>query len=146
MKWMLAVDITDVRAAKVVEEAARWAAPAGAVVDVVHVEGPRYTYDFVTDPYVRDLMAAEARKMRAEDLSQLRDLLQTLPEANRGEAKLLPGRPVTAIVEAAPSYDAVLVGTHGRTGMAHFWLGSVAEQVVRRAVAPVLVLRLPKTA
>jgi nucleotide-binding universal stress UspA family protein len=34
--------------------------------------------------------------------------------------------------------DLIVVGTHGRTGLAHAMLGSVAERVVRRASCPVL--------
>ena len=37
--------------------------------------------------------------------------------------------------------DLVVVGTHGRTGMAQFFLGSVAERVVRTAPCPVLTVR-----
>jgi universal stress protein A len=37
--------------------------------------------------------------------------------------------------------DLIVMGTHGRTGMAHLLLGSVAEKVVRRARCPVLTVR-----
>lgn len=37
--------------------------------------------------------------------------------------------------------DLVVVGTHGRTGFAHFVLGSVAERIVRRSPVPVLTVR-----
>ena len=39
--------------------------------------------------------------------------------------------------------DVLVVGTHGRTGLSHFWLGSVAEELVRRASIPVLTVRVP---
>jgi nucleotide-binding universal stress UspA family protein len=39
--------------------------------------------------------------------------------------------------------DLLVVGTHGRTGLSHFWLGSVAEELVRRASIPVLSVRVP---
>lgn len=38
-------------------------------------------------------------------------------------------------------YDLIVVGTHGRTGVKHALLGSVAERVVRRAPCPVLTVR-----
>ena len=41
-------------------------------------------------------------------------------------------------------YDAIVVGTHGRTGLAHVLLGSVAERVVRRAPMPVVTVRPAK--
>ncbi|MEZ4393573.1 MAG: universal stress protein [Polyangiales bacterium] len=37
--------------------------------------------------------------------------------------------------------DLIVVGTHGRTGFAHFVLGSVAERIVRRSPVPVLTVR-----
>jgi universal stress protein A len=35
----------------------------------------------------------------------------------------------------------IIMATHGRTGLAHFWLGSITEDVVRSAPCPVLVIR-----
>lgn len=56
-----------------------------------------------------------------------------------------PGDPATAIVERASQggYDLLVLGTHGRSGLAHAVLGSVAEKVVRRARCPVLTVRTP---
>jgi nucleotide-binding universal stress UspA family protein len=42
--------------------------------------------------------------------------------------------------------DLIIMGSHGRTGLSHVVLGSVAERVVRHAGCPVLVARLPKQA
>ena len=41
------------------------------------------------------------------------------------------------------AYDLVVMGTHGRTGISHWLLGSVAERVVRLAPCPVLTVRVP---
>jgi universal stress protein A len=56
------------------------------------------------------------------------------------------GEPAAEIVAAAEdgNYDAIVVGTHGRTGLAHVLLGSVAERVVRRAPMPVVTVRPKK--
>jgi universal stress protein A len=53
------------------------------------------------------------------------------------------GDPATTIVERAASgkYDLLVLGTHGRTGISHVIMGSVAEKVVRRAPCPVLTVR-----
>jgi universal stress protein A len=53
------------------------------------------------------------------------------------------GDPASAIVERAQSggYDLLVMGTHGRTGLSHALMGSVAEKVVRRAPCPVLTVR-----
>jgi len=40
--------------------------------------------------------------------------------------------------------DLIVIGTHGRTGLAHFFMGSVAQQVVRSAPCPVLTVRHPE--
>jgi nucleotide-binding universal stress UspA family protein len=39
--------------------------------------------------------------------------------------------------------DVIVLGTHGRTGLGRLLLGSVAEQVVRRAVCPVITVKKP---
>jgi len=40
--------------------------------------------------------------------------------------------------------DLIVMGTHGRSGVSHFLLGSIAEKVVRRAPCPVLTVRSPQ--
>lgn len=56
------------------------------------------------------------------------------------------GVPATVITEAAAvrKCDLIVMGTHGRTGLSHLLLGSVAENVVRHAKCPVLTVRGPK--
>jgi nucleotide-binding universal stress UspA family protein len=63
----------------------------------------------------------------------------------RMEHLLVEGDPVTAILRAAEEVgcDLIVMGTHGRTGLGRLLLGSVAEQVVRRASCPVLTVRVP---
>ncbi|HYQ31342.1 MAG TPA: universal stress protein [Polyangiaceae bacterium] len=53
------------------------------------------------------------------------------------------GDPTTTIIERAGSggYDLLVMGTHGRTGLSHALMGSVAEKVVRRAPCAVLTVR-----
>jgi universal stress protein A len=53
------------------------------------------------------------------------------------------GLPTDEIVAAAIAYgsDMVVMGTHGRTGLPHLLLGSIAERVVRTAPCPVLAVR-----
>jgi nucleotide-binding universal stress UspA family protein len=53
------------------------------------------------------------------------------------------GDPLLEIVEHARSerVDLIVMGTHGRTGVSHLFLGSVAERVVRTAACPVLTVR-----
>jgi nucleotide-binding universal stress UspA family protein len=42
--------------------------------------------------------------------------------------------------------DLIVMGTHGRSGVAHMVMGSVAEKVVRTAPCPVLTVRHPRRA
>jgi universal stress protein A len=53
------------------------------------------------------------------------------------------GRAAPTIVQCAREResDLIVVGSHGRTGLAHLTMGSVAEHVVRHAPCPVLVVR-----
>lgn len=57
---------------------------------------------------------------------------------------LLHGDPATQIVQFAEDegVDLIVMGTHGRTGLKHLLMGSVAEHVLRHARCPVLVVRL----
>jgi hypothetical protein len=50
------------------------------------------------------------------------------------------GPPQDAIVRIAPAFDLIAVGTHRRHGPQRWWLGSVAEAVVRQSPRPVLVV------
>lgn len=52
-------------------------------------------------------------------------------------------RPAQAILRYANDahVDLIVLGTHGRSGFSEFFMGSVAQQVVRRAHCPVLTLR-----
>ena len=58
-------------------------------------------------------------------------------------AKSLVGSTASQIVEfaAQEGADLIVLGTHGRTGIAHAFLGSVAERVVRLASCPTLIVR-----
>ena len=55
----------------------------------------------------------------------------------------VPGTPFLEIIRYAKEHDVdlIVMGTHGRSGLAHVLLGSVAERVVRKAPCPVLSVR-----
>jgi universal stress protein A len=59
--------------------------------------------------------------------------------------RLLTGDTATEILRTAEQehVDLIVMGTHGRTGMKRLVMGSVAEQVVRRAKCPVMTTRIP---
>lgn len=58
------------------------------------------------------------------------------------------GAPFAEIRDAVERYgaDLVVMGTHGRTGLSHLLLGSVAERVVQHAPCPVLTVKASKAA
>ena len=61
------------------------------------------------------------------------------------ETKLISGIAYAEIVNRAKIWpaDLIIIGTHGRTGMKHMLIGSVAEKVVRSASCPVCTIRHP---
>ena len=81
-------------------------------------------------------------------LGTLRDkLLEVQPHGPKikVEHHLIEGEAATEILRAAEEMnaDVIFMGTHGRTGLARLVMGSVAEQVVRRAPCPVLTIKPP---
>jgi nucleotide-binding universal stress UspA family protein len=58
---------------------------------------------------------------------------------------IFQGDPATEILAAAEKIkcDLIVMGTHGRTGLGRLLMGSVAEQVVRKAPCPVLTVKTP---
>jgi nucleotide-binding universal stress UspA family protein len=73
-------------------------------------------------------------------VDRLRDRGTTVRGTVRG------GAPIEEILRAAKdeNVDMIVIGTHGRTGLSHVFLGSVAESVVRKASCPVLTVRHEK--
>jgi nucleotide-binding universal stress UspA family protein len=61
------------------------------------------------------------------------------------ELRVLVGHPVERILETAVQehVSLIVLGTHGRTGLTHLLMGSVAERVVRLAPCPVLTVKTP---
>lgn len=59
--------------------------------------------------------------------------------------EVLSGRPARAIMDYAADHDVdlLVMGTHGRTGLNRYLLGSVTKRVVRNAHVPVLVVQQP---
>ena len=49
-----------------------------------------------------------------------------------------------AVTAAREQADLIVMGTHGRTGLAHMVLGSITEKVVRNSKVPVLTIRTPE--
>jgi nucleotide-binding universal stress UspA family protein len=116
--------------------------PTDKVIVITVVDG---TYPSLTE----DDLGNEARS--AKNSANLRDermaegqrvLDQTAAAMNRNiETRLVEGSPGIAICELAKemSADAVVIGSHGHSGVRRALLGSVADYVVRHAPCPVVV-------
>jgi nucleotide-binding universal stress UspA family protein len=83
--------------------------------------------------FYQEEMSAELNRLKAPD-SQI-----------QVEHLLEQGDPATQILRIAQETgcDLVVMGTHGRTGLDRLIMGSVAEEVVRRASCPVVTVKAP---
>jgi nucleotide-binding universal stress UspA family protein len=61
------------------------------------------------------------------------------------EHRMVAGDVSTGVLQVADEVkaDLIVLGTHGRTGLARLLMGSVAEQVVRKARCPVVTIKIP---
>ena len=79
--------------------------------------------------------------LEAED--KLDEMVNFLPLTGiSAETQVEVGEPVEKLIGASarPDIDMVITSTHGDSGLRHALLGSVAEQLARRATCPVLVV------
>ena len=110
---------------------------------ITHVMAPVMPMigDGYVSPKVYEDMDAAARAHARKQLAAL------LSRAKRGGVRastfLLEGIPHEQIRRAAKARqaDLIVMGTHGRTGLARFFMGSVAERVIGTAPCPVLTVR-----
>ena len=106
-----------------------------SVVDPIVIAGtspPSPAMDLI----IRD-MEAEARRFVTEAVERAHHA------GIRASAQVRNGMPAFALLGYADSFaaDLIVMGTHGRRGLKHFLLGSVAEVILREASIPVLVVR-----
>jgi nucleotide-binding universal stress UspA family protein len=113
----------------------------GARLVVLHVTSmPDLAYKGYGAPG-SSLLAEEYLTRVRQDLEKLHAPDPQLPF----ERRLEEGEPVSEILQIAAETHAglIVMGTHGQTGLRHLLMGSVAEQVVRKAPCPVLTLKTP---
>jgi nucleotide-binding universal stress UspA family protein len=97
-------------------------------------EAPDVTFD----------VSSYEEQVRAETQKQLAAFAGgALPDDANIRLEVRMGRPAKEILKCADEemVDAVVIATHGRTGLAHMVFGSVAEMVVRYAPCPVVTIR-----
>jgi nucleotide-binding universal stress UspA family protein len=133
---------------RALEYAATLANSLGASVHLIHTLHDRGTSLPAWHPDAGYNARRRERHYRAEQarLTAIAQRLQaTVPVVS---AEVRTGDAASEIVKAAVDYgcDLVVMGTHGRTGLSHLVLGSVAEAVIRQAPCPVLAIRQSEAA
>jgi nucleotide-binding universal stress UspA family protein len=108
----------------------------GAVLVIVHVEEPPLAYGGGELYY----------GIQEPDQAELKRMLHAVVPADPAvpcEHHLLIGSPASAIVHLAEreGVETIVMPTHGRTGLMRVLMGSVAEEVVRKAKCPVLTVK-----
>ncbi len=87
--------------------------------------------------------------METDAQQQMQDALARVHRAElQGDSVISQGVPFQVIVDTArdQKVDLIIMGTHGRTGIPHALIGSVAEKVVRLSPCPVMVVRQKQAA
>ncbi len=138
---LVAVDFSDVSAAAL-KTAVDLAQRLGARIKVVHVVQPQpvplpLEGSAIYMDEVQTWQVEEAEKSLAKFVADHSPTgVATLTRVRSGVA-------ATEIAQAAMDHDAgmIVLGTHGRTGLKHLLMGSIAESVLRVAPVPVLCVK-----
>lgn len=134
-------------AAAALPHALKLAADSGAELVVLHVLPLAALFA------IPEMMGAAWEQLDRENRAMGKAELQRVTEQLQGKAPKLrvhrvvaKGVPFDQILRVAKRLrcDLIVLATHGRTGLRHVWMGSVAENVVRRAPCPVLTVRPPR--
>ena len=118
-----------------------------ATLHVVHVVGNVGSAVYGAEAYVTSVPELQ-REVEDAAGKQLDDVLVDNDEPPLPTRRVLitSSAPALALVDYARQehIDLIITGTHGRGGVAHLLMGSVAERVVRTAPCPVLTVRHPE--
>lgn len=113
----------------------------GAAIHAVSVVDER---DFSAGILDGEDLIREGQESAEEEATRAVEFVGNLAPEAAVRTHVEIGVPAAAILEyvSRAGIDAVVMGTHGRTGLDHYLIGSVTEKVVRRSPAPVLSVRL----
>jgi nucleotide-binding universal stress UspA family protein len=123
--------------------AANMAKQVSAKVELLNVYGlPMVTSpdgSFMVTPEIVTKLSADAQDAVDKIAADLRS------QGLSVETRVTEGAPHEEITRRAREggFDLIVMGTHGRTGLRHFLIGSTAEKVVRTSKVPVLTVPLP---
>lgn len=128
-------------AAYAFEAAAAMAHDHKAHLVVVHVMQPMIVYGEMMIPPP----PPEPEDAKAKIWKEFHKLEAAYPRVRdlRVETRIAEGDPAVCILEAAREVgaDMIVMGTHGRTGLGRLLMGSVAEEVLRKAPCPVMTVK-----
>ena len=141
---VIATDFAE-SAERALDYAAELARMQGAELILLHVFAGLPAYPEVASVQLATIFE-EQRRWVEDQLQQRAERAQTT--GVRVRPLVRTGSPAAMIAQTAQEEgaDLVVVGTHGRSGLDRFLLGSVAERVVRTAPCPVLVVKTAATA
>ncbi len=128
-------------AAAAAELAAEWARGLQAAVDVVTVIDTMPLVEAYGDASYRKERVTEMREHAQHGIEGFAE--EHFDGMRSVKVHVRDGYTSRQIMEAARDLDSdlIVMGTHGRTGLAHLVIGSVAEKVVRKSPVPVLTVR-----
>lgn len=142
-KLLVAIDFSE-SADEALRQAHERARDSGGTLTVLHVV-PNLVHSTPLFPQLAQDEAREFPGLRETALAEVGKRVEALTGRSPGEFEpvVADGSPAAMIVREAErrNIDLLLVGSHGRTGVARLLLGNVAEKVVRHAHCPVLVAR-----
>ena len=113
-----------------------------ASIDVLHVVDMPDGVSMASEGYV-PLPDNYRQAVERQATDRLKDWLPTTSAPASASQHVAAGKPAVEIVRYAADQraDLIVMGTHGRSGVQHLFIGSVAESVVRTAHCPVLTVR-----
>ena len=139
-KILVPIDFSDC-SKKALQYAVPFAKQFGATITLLHVVHVNYSGGPEFGALDFPLAEADLRKSAEKQLAEL--AAADVQEQAVAETLVRTGQEVMEIVGAAKELesDLIIISTHGRTGLKHVFMGSVAENIVRLAPCPVLVVR-----
>ena len=118
----------------------------GAELTLLHVVAPVMAA-LPGETTLPDTLQADVDELAAACEERLQQTVGALAaDGLTVQSKVLNGVPFVEIIRFArdAETDLIVMGTHGRTGLGHLLIGSVAERVVRKAPCPVLTVKHPE--
>jgi len=138
-KILVSTDFSDI-SIRAFFSAVDLASQLGATLQVIHiVQIPPLNTPASGNENIEALEAEEERMAK----ESMQKLIQQAGQDLEITTRIVHGNPVAQIESMAKEIhaDLIVMGTHGRTGMSHLIMGSVAESVIRNSEVPVMCVK-----